>query len=128
MLENTPIMWYIASAMDNLFYRKDRKKIDVRGMLKRLKKNKRTVLGLVVGVPLILFLLFGSHGIVQRVRLQNQKTDLEVKIQQSELETKRLQAESKALDGDNKAIEKVAREKYGMIREGEKVYKVRKKD
>ncbi len=114
--------------MDNLFYRKDRKKFDLRAMVKTLKKNKRTALGFVVGVPLILFLLFGSHGIIQRVRLQNQKADLEVKIQQAEQETKRLQAESKALDGDKKAIEKVAREKYGMVREGEKVYKVRKKD
>jgi cell division protein FtsB len=114
--------------MDNLFYRKDRKKIDLRGILKKIKKNKRAVLGLLVGIPLVLFLLFGSHGIIQRIRLQNQKADLEAKIQQAELDTKQLQAESKALDNDNKAIEKVAREKYGMIREGEKVYKVRKKE
>lgn len=114
--------------MDNLFYRKDKKKFDVRAMLKKLAKNKRAMLGLVIGVPLVLFLLFGSHGIVQRIRLQHQKTELESKIQQAEMETKQLQAESKALDGDKKAIEKVAREKYGMAREGETVYRIRKKD
>ena len=114
--------------MDNLFYRKDKKKFDVRATLKKFAKNKRAMLGLVLGVPLVLFLLFGSHGIVQRIRLQSQKAELETKIQQAETETKQLQAESNALDGDKKAIEKVAREKYGMAREGETVYKVRKQN
>jgi cell division protein FtsB len=49
-------------------------------------------------------------------------------IRSAEAENKRLQAESKALDGDKKVIEKVAREKYGMVREGETVYKVKKKE
>jgi cell division protein FtsB len=114
--------------MDNLFYRKDKRKLDVRAILKKIAKNRRAMLGLVLGVPLVLFLLFGNHGIVQRIRLQNQKAELEMKIQQAGAETKQLQAESKALDGDKKAIEKVAREKYGMARDGETVYKVRKKD
>jgi cell division protein FtsB len=114
--------------MDDLFYRKDKKKFDARTMLKKLVKNKRAMLALLVGVPLLLFMLFGNYGIVQRVKLQRQKTELEAKIQQAEVETKQLQAESKALDSDKKAIEKVAREKYGMLREGETVYKVRKKN
>lgn len=114
--------------MDNLFYRKDKKGFDIRAVLKTLARNKRSVLGVVLGTALALFLLFGSHGIVQRIRLQNQKVELEVKIQLAEAETKQLQAGSKALDGDKKAIEKIAREKYGMIREGETVYKVRKKN
>jgi cell division protein FtsB len=114
--------------MDNLFYRKEGKKFDVRSKLKKLLRNRRAVLGLIVGVPLALYVLFGSHGIIQRVKLQNQKAKLEEKIRQAEEETKKLQAESKALDGDKKAIEKVAREQYGMIREGETVYKVKKKN
>jgi cell division protein FtsB len=114
--------------MDNLFYRKDKKVFDIRAMLKKLAKNKRAMIGLGAGIPLTLLLLFGSHGIVQRVRLKSQKAELEARILQAEAETKQLQAESKALDGDKKAIEKVAREKYGMIREGETVYKVRKKN
>jgi len=114
--------------MDNLFYRKDRKKFTFPGMMKKFARNKRTMLGLIIGVPLALFLLFGSHGVVQRVRLEEQKNELETKIEQAEAETKQLQAQSKALDSDKKAIEKVAREKYGMIREGETVYRIRKKN
>ncbi len=114
--------------MDNLFYRKDKRTIHLRAIRTRLMKNKRAFFGVLIGIPLVLFLLFGNHGIVQRIRLQNQKTELEEKIRQAEAETKQLQAESKALDADKKTIEKVAREKYGMAREGETVYKVRKKN
>ena len=114
--------------MDNLFYRKTSKKFDVRATLRALLKNTRAMLGILIGIPLMLFLLLGNHGIVQRVRLQNQKVELDSRIQQAEAETKQLQAESKALDSDKKAIEKVAREKYGMAREGETVYRVRKKN
>ena len=48
------------------------------------------------------------------------------KVAEAEAEGKRLRAEIKALDGDRKAIEKVAREKHGMIHEGETVYKVKR--
>lgn len=114
--------------MDELFYRRRKKRIDLRGFARKLLKNLRAVAAMVLGVPLVLFLLFGSRGVVQRVRLQNQKADLETKIREANAETQRLNAELKALDGDRKAIEKVAREKYGMLREGETVYKVNRKD
>lgn len=113
--------------MDNLFYRRKKKTFDVAGLARKLVRNKRLVLALVVGVPLATYLLFGNRGVLQRVRLQQQKTELQVKIREAEAETRALQAESKALEGDRKAIEKVARERYGMVREGEKVYKINRK-
>jgi cell division protein FtsB len=109
---------------DGVFYRKLDRRPDLQAALKRLLANRRLMLGLALGVPLALFVLFGNRGIVQRVRLQTQKTELEQKIREAEAEAKRLQAESRALDGDRKTIEKVAREKYGMVREGETVYRV----
>ena len=112
--------------MNDLFYRKDKSTLDARALARKLLRNKRLVAVVVVGLPLMLFLLFGNHGILQRLKLQRQKADLEVKIQQVEQEGKRLQAESKALDGDKRAVEKVARENYGMHREGETVYKISK--
>jgi cell division protein FtsB len=112
--------------MDNLFYRKQKKRFDAKAALKKLVRNKKLMISLVVGLPLAAYLVFGNRGILQRVRYQQQKTELEVKIREAEEETKRLQSESKALDGDKRAIEKVARERYGMVRNGEKVYKVNK--
>ena len=113
--------------MDNVFYRKMQKGFSLRLPLKRLAGNRRMLIALVAGVPILLYVLFGNRGIVQRFRMQSQKVEIEQKILEAGAENRRLQAESKALDADKKAIEKVAREKYGMIRDGETVYKVRKK-
>ncbi len=93
---------------------------------KKLLKNKKLLFACGVAVLLGGYVVFGNRGILQRIRLQQQKAELEVKIKQAEEETKKLQSQSKALDGDKKEIEKVARENYGMVREGEKVYKVNK--
>ncbi len=73
---------------------------------------------------ILLYVLFNNQGVLQRIRLERQKKEMLQKIQQAEEEQKQLQDQSKALDGDKKAVEKVAREKYGMVREGEKVYRV----
>jgi len=112
--------------MNDQFYHRDKKKSKARKLFKRLLKNKRALLGLAIAVPLLLVVLFGDRGILQRVKLEKQKAELQAKIRQAEEQTRQLQAESKALDGDHETIEKVAREKYGMVREGERVYKVNK--
>ena len=110
--------------MESLFYRKHRTGFNVA----RLLRNKKIVAGVLVGLPILSYVFFGSHGIVQRVRLEAQQEELETKIKAAEEETLRLEAQSKALDSDKKAIDKVAREKYGMAREGETVYRVKKND
>ena len=51
---------------------------------------------------------------------------MQEKIANAQKEQLRLQQVSKALDKDPKMIEKVAREQYGLVREGETVYKVKK--
>ncbi len=113
--------------MEDLFYRKEKKRRKAVDAILKLVKNKRITVRLVLGLLVGGYVLFGSHGVLQRLRLQYEKQELEQMIKDAEAETKRLQAESKALDGNPKAIEKVAREKYGMIREGETVYKVNKR-
>jgi cell division protein FtsB len=60
--------------------------------------------------------------VVKRLRLQWRKADLERQI---EIETARrdsLKAEIRKMKHDEYEIEKIAREKYGMIKPGEKVY------
>ncbi len=113
--------------MSDLYYRKEQKGFHLRTFLKKLLRSKRAVVVMVVGFPLGFYVLFGSHGVVQRIKLQRQKTEMGEKIRQAEEERRRLQAEVKALDGDARAIEKIARERYGMHRQGETVYKVTKK-
>ena len=101
-----------------------KKRLNLKRFLSKLWSNKR--LSAVVGVAFIalLYALFNPTGIVQRIRLEREKSDMTRKIQVAEQEQKQLEEQSKALDGDKQAIEKVAREKYGMVRPGEKVYRV----
>ncbi|HTY57962.1 MAG TPA: septum formation initiator family protein [Bacteroidota bacterium] len=110
--------------MDNLFYRKNRGRPDLRALAKRVLKNRRLMIALIVGIPLAVFVVFGNHGILHRIRLQQRKTELESQIRAGEAERKSLEAESKKLDGDKAEIEKVAREKHHMSRQGEQVYRV----
>lgn len=80
----------------------------------------------IVGTLLASYMLFNNRGIIARIRLEHQRQVMIEKVLAAEDETKRLQSYLKALDGDKQTIEKVAREKYGMARDGETVYKVRK--
>jgi|WetSurMetagenome_2_1015567.scaffolds.fasta_scaffold160951_1 cell division protein FtsB len=112
--------------MDSLFFRKDRKPIDLRSMVRKALKNRRVVVALALGVPVMLFVLFGSRGIVQRLRLLHEKSVMQENVIAAETKQRQLRAELKALDGDRAAIERVAREKHGMVREGETLYKVRR--
>jgi cell division protein FtsB len=109
--------------MDNLFYRKTKKAWNLHEAFRRLMRNKRLLLILAVALPAVGYLLFGSRGIFQRIRLERQKVEMEQKIRDAEAESKRLKDESKALDDDRATIERVAREKHGMVRSGETVYK-----
>ncbi len=110
--------------MDNLFYRKNRGRPDLRALLKKLLKNRRLMLALVIALPVAGFVVFGNHGILHRIRLQHRKEELEMQIQAGEAEKKSLEQESRRLDSDKAEIEKVAREKHNMSREGEQVYRV----
>jgi cell division protein FtsB len=110
-------------SLDNLYYRKDSPR-GVAGWSKALMKNKRLLLALIVGVPLLIYVVFGHRGILQRLRLEREKTELEERIRMSQAEGKALEQQSKRLDSDPQTVEKVAREKHNMVREGDRVYKV----
>ncbi len=82
---------------------------------------------LLVGIPIVGYVLLNPHGIIQRVRLELAKRETQEELREAELERQNLQDLSKRLENDKRTIEKVAREKYGMLREGETVYKVKPK-
>jgi cell division protein FtsB len=113
--------------MDSKFYRKIKKQIAPQNIFEKIRANKRFSAVILGSIVLLLYIFFNSNGILARLRLEHQKVEIQEKIRAAEEEQKKLKEQSKALDGDKKAIEKVAREKYGMVREGEKVYKVKPK-
>lgn len=112
--------------MDDLYYRKERTTRPLLGAVKKLAKQKTLRYIFIVAVPIFAFMMFSEKGILTHLKLQSQKEEMLVKVQMAQTEQRRLQELSKALDSDAAMIEKVAREKYGMIREGETVYKIKK--
>ena len=116
--------------MDIHYYRKFRpRKIIVSGF-QRLWKRPVLRWLVLLGVPFLFFVMFSNKGVLQRMRLEEEKKLWQQKVQQVQAEQQQLREQSKALESDKSqggAIEKVARERYGMVREGETVYKVKKK-
>ncbi len=110
--------------MNGKYFRKIKKQLNVKKIAESLWNNKKLSAFLFAGFLIFLYVMFNSNGIVQRMRLERQRTEMLEKIRRVEEEQTRLRQQSKALEGDKQAIEKVAREKYGMVRSGEKVYKV----
>lgn len=106
------------------FYRKIRKQVRPENLLESVRENKVRTAVIAGTFLLVLYIVFNSNGLLQRVRLELEREQMLEKIRSAEEEQRKLKDQSKALDGDPKAIEKVAREKYGMVRENEKVYKV----
>jgi cell division protein FtsB len=107
--------------MEGRFYRKQ----PGSGFFPKRFKTRGFIICSAIALPALFYILFGSHGIVQRIQLESRITELHSKIDEASEENERLKAVAKSLDSDLKAIEKVAREKYGMVREGETVYRVR---
>jgi len=112
--------------MDDQYYRKPKPKQSIILWLKKIIGNRRLFVTLLIAIPMVSFVMFSNKGVLKRMSLESDKQAMQDKVQQALREQSQLQRESKALDNDNRAIEKVAREKYGMIREGETVYKVKK--
>jgi len=91
-----------------------------------MKKKKIKRLLYIIGfVAIIYFYGAGDYGFFQFVNKSAEKRQLEKEITQLEDEREQLVKEKEMLEKmDEEYIEKVAREKYGMIKEGEKVYKI----
>ena len=110
------------------FYRKLKTPAPLHDAIKKFLRNKRAVVTVLGCILFGGYVVFSNHGILKRIQLQKEKAELEQKIRTAEEEGKSLQQQSKALDVDRKAVEKVARERYGMARQGETVYKVKKEE
>ncbi len=108
------------------FYRKIKKPRWWKDRANGIARRPQLLIVILAGVLLGTYILFNNKGLVTRVRLEVERKDVAEKVQRAEKETKQLQAQLKALEGDKKTIEKIARERHGMAREGETVYRVKK--
>ena len=101
-------------------------------ILKNLQKflkgvKKRTAVVLVILSIGLVYTLFDSRGLIQRIRLESEKSSLVSKIRALEQKNASMQAEIEKLKTNDQEIERIAREKYFMRRNGEKIIKVQPK-
>lgn len=81
-----------------------------------------------LAVPLIAgaayYALFGGeYSLLEMRRLEREKL-LEVeRLQRTRAEANQLRLRADSLDRDSAALERIARERYGMIKEGERLYR-----
>jgi cell division protein FtsB len=112
--------------MDSQYYRKQKRSLTLKSLMAKAVRNKTLMLALLISLPVCFFILFSNRGILKRMSLEVEKQEMQEKVRLAERENEKLADQSKALDADPRAIEKVAREKHGMIREGETMYKIKK--
>ena len=90
-------------------------------------KLKYIAFALIFMVGLI-YLFFNESGVIKYLKLKQQVKSLNEQISDMDKDNQRLQAEIDSLKNKVPAkIEKIAREKYGMIRKGEKTIKLNEK-
>jgi len=82
---------------------------------------------IVVGAGLLYLLVFSDYGVIRRWRLAREAAAVETRL--SELERRRSELQSRREEiGNDAALERIAREEYGMVRSGEHVYRLASPD
>ena len=74
---------------------------------------------------LVIHLIFNDLGLIKMYELKSKKNKLHAEIQDIKTKIKDKNQEIKSLETDLAFIERIAREKYKMVKKGEKVYRVR---
>jgi len=87
-------------------------------------QRRRLFIYLLVLLLILSYAVFGKKGILQRVDLELENRQLQQMLKAEQDKTLMLQKEIEDLKTSDKKVEKVAREKYGMKKEGEEIYKI----
>ncbi|MGK7370011.1 MAG: FtsB family cell division protein [Candidatus Halalkalibacterium sp. M3_1C_030] len=96
-------------------------------ILNPLRWRKSFLILILGGFVFIWFAFIDTYSLWTRYDLSQRKDDLKQKTEQLEAETARLKQQIKDLKNDPALLERIAREEYGMKKEGETIYKVKVK-
>lgn len=84
-------------------------------------KRRALILVSVLSVLFLIFVLFSDFGIIKRIEIDSRKAKLESQLLEVKSINDSLKSEANKLKTDTLAIERIAREKYGMIKQKEEV-------
>src|SRR5512136_1157898 len=90
-----------------------------RNIFRYFYHRRRMLLYVLVLLLIVTYAVFGKKGILQRVELEMENKELQRKLKEEQEKTLILQKEIEDLKSSYKEVEKTAREKYGMTKEGE---------
>ena len=91
---------------------------------KGVARRKKRWVGISVALVVILFLVLNDHGVLRLYRLQSENIRIEEEIALLQERAAGLRQEVTSLEGDLTYIERLAREKYRMVKRGEQVFRV----
>ncbi|MBK7104196.1 MAG: septum formation initiator family protein [Ignavibacteriae bacterium] len=94
--------------------------------MKNLSNKKDRILTwiyFVILIFLVLFLFFNKYGLLKYFELKNEINSIEQQVEKSKSQIKDLDSNINSLKNNDKELEKVAREKFMMKKENEKVFK-----
>ncbi len=75
-----------------------------------------------VGLVVLLVLLFSRYGVLTRWRVESQYQEVRSRYERLRWQADSLQRRIERLRSDERELERLAREQYGMARPGETVY------
>ena len=77
-----------------------------------------------VALPVALIFTFSSRGLMRRLQLEMEADELRQEVYHQRAVGDSLRLEIRTMQEDTAAIERLARERYGMARKGETIYRV----
>lgn len=97
----------------------------IRDIITDSKRRNRIIIGLVLSF-FIVMILFSDYGLIKRLSLSIKEMDYNSKIEEQKQLNDSLKTRIDNLQNDTTLIEKIAREKYGMIKNGETIILIEK--
>lgn len=95
---------------------------------KENSKSRKIIFGSSAFLIVFLILFFSDNGIFTRLRLEAGKRTMVHKIEEEKLKKDSLYRIIEKLKKDTTEIERIAREKYGMVKPGEEIFFIKKKN
>ncbi|MBI2794418.1 MAG: septum formation initiator family protein [Ignavibacteria bacterium] len=93
---------------------------------KKLMTRKRVIVIAILTAAILAFVMFSSHGILSRIAIAADASQLGSTLSNMKREEDSLRVEINKLLNDTLEIERLARERYGYVRLGEKVFVIKR--
>ena len=109
------------------FFYKQRRIRSKSGSIAKTQKQFIQGLVLLICLSLIIVFIFGDHGLLKLYKIKTQRKTIQTHIAQLRNEREKAKDKKNKIENDINYIEKIAREKYKMVKQGEKIFKVVRK-